>query len=187
MPFPPSAACRNLDLPPVNLRFLQLHLTKNSFAIAPIHLCGVALNVHRRLPVQEPDWRLSEYQGELNQLHFRHCRYADFLAEQARAEQSEARTRKHGRLLGWYEALCAEKKRKNAHEHCWFCWQCIGPCAVEGKIEEDGYVTLERSESAWLCNRCFQDFHEQFHFQISDVGHSSSRECLGEQSLSTKE
>ena len=43
MPFPPSAACRNLDLHPVNLRFLQLHLTKNSFAIAPIHLCGVAL------------------------------------------------------------------------------------------------------------------------------------------------
>ena len=28
MPFLPSASCRNLDLPPVNLRFLQSHLTK---------------------------------------------------------------------------------------------------------------------------------------------------------------
>ncbi|MCI5931688.1 MAG: hypothetical protein MRZ51_00595, partial [Faecalibacterium sp.] len=44
MPFPPSASCRNLDLPPVNLRFLQSHLTKNAFAIAPIHLCGIAQN-----------------------------------------------------------------------------------------------------------------------------------------------
>ena len=43
MPFSPSAACRFLDLPPVNLRNLQLHLTKNSFATAPTHLCGVAL------------------------------------------------------------------------------------------------------------------------------------------------
>ena len=42
MPFPPFASCRNLDLPPVNLRFLQSHLTKNAFAIAPTHLCGIA-------------------------------------------------------------------------------------------------------------------------------------------------
>ena len=45
MPFPPSAACKFLDLPPVNLRNLHLHLTKNSFASRPPHLCGVTLNV----------------------------------------------------------------------------------------------------------------------------------------------
>jgi hypothetical protein len=43
MPFLPSAACKFLDLPPVNLRNLHLHLTKNAFAIAPTHLCGIAL------------------------------------------------------------------------------------------------------------------------------------------------
>ena len=48
MPFSPSAACRFLDLPPVNLRNLQLHLTKNSFATAPTHLCGVALEILRK-------------------------------------------------------------------------------------------------------------------------------------------
>ena len=46
MPFLPSASCRNLDLPPVNLRFLQSHLTKNAFAIAPTHLCGIALGLY---------------------------------------------------------------------------------------------------------------------------------------------
>jgi len=33
MSFPPSAACKFLDLPPVNLRNLHLHLTKNPFVI----------------------------------------------------------------------------------------------------------------------------------------------------------
>ena len=42
--FPPYAACRFLDLPPVNLRNLHLHLTKNPFAGRPPHLCGVALD-----------------------------------------------------------------------------------------------------------------------------------------------
>ena len=44
MSFPPSAACKFLDLPPVNLRNLHLHLTKNPFASRPPHLCGVTLN-----------------------------------------------------------------------------------------------------------------------------------------------
>ena len=43
MSFPPSASCKFLDLPPVNLRNLHLHLTKNSFASRPPHLCGVTL------------------------------------------------------------------------------------------------------------------------------------------------
>ena len=50
MPFLPSASCRNLDLPPVNLRFLQSHLTKNVFVIAPTHLCGIALILFPDLP-----------------------------------------------------------------------------------------------------------------------------------------
>ena len=41
MSFPPSAACKFLDLPPVNLRNLHLHLTKNPFVSRPPHLCGV--------------------------------------------------------------------------------------------------------------------------------------------------
>ena len=43
MSFPPSASCKFLDLHPVNLRNLHLHLTKNPFASRPPHLCGVTL------------------------------------------------------------------------------------------------------------------------------------------------
>ena len=43
MSFPPSAACKFLDLPPVNLRNLHLHLTKNPFVSRPPYLCGVTL------------------------------------------------------------------------------------------------------------------------------------------------
>ena len=43
MSFPPSASCKFLDLPPVNLRNLHLHLTKNPFASRPPHLRGVTL------------------------------------------------------------------------------------------------------------------------------------------------
>ena len=43
MSFPSSAACKFLDLPPVSLRNLHLHRTKNPFAGRPPHLCGVAL------------------------------------------------------------------------------------------------------------------------------------------------
>ena len=45
MSFPPSAACKFLDLHPVNLRNLHLHLTKNPFASRPPHLCGVTLEL----------------------------------------------------------------------------------------------------------------------------------------------
>ena len=45
-PFPSSSSCKNLDLPPVNLRFLQANLTKNSLACRPPHLCGIALEKH---------------------------------------------------------------------------------------------------------------------------------------------
>ena len=39
--FLPSLSCRNSDLPPVNLRFLQSNLTKEPLIIAPLHLRGV--------------------------------------------------------------------------------------------------------------------------------------------------
>ena len=42
MHFPPSAACKTLDLPPVNLRVLPLHQTKNAPVIALPHWGGIA-------------------------------------------------------------------------------------------------------------------------------------------------
>ena len=53
MSFPPSAACKFLDLPPVNLRNLHLHLTKNPFVSQPPHLCGVTLNFPQSIASSE--------------------------------------------------------------------------------------------------------------------------------------
>ena len=58
MPFPPSAACRFFDLPPVNLQNLPLHLTKNSFASAPTHLCGIALIMVNQENTSIGNWKL---------------------------------------------------------------------------------------------------------------------------------
>ena len=44
VPFAQSSSCKNLDLLPVNLRFLQANLAKNSLAHRPPHLCGIALS-----------------------------------------------------------------------------------------------------------------------------------------------
>ena len=42
-----SVSCKVHDLPPVNLRNLHLHLTKNPFASRPPHLCGVTLKTQQ--------------------------------------------------------------------------------------------------------------------------------------------
>ena len=63
MPFPPSAACRFFDLPPVNLQNLPLHLTKNSFASAPTHLCGIAYIFHHLLLRKNPRLLRKEAEG----------------------------------------------------------------------------------------------------------------------------
>ena len=58
MSFPPSAACKFLDLPPVNLRNLHLHLTKNPFASRPPHLCGVTLILFALSSISHLYWLL---------------------------------------------------------------------------------------------------------------------------------
>ena len=58
MSFPPSAACKFLDLPPVNLRNLHLHLTKNPFASRPPHLCGVTLILFALSSISRLYWLL---------------------------------------------------------------------------------------------------------------------------------
>ena len=63
MPFPPSAACRFFDLPPVNLQNLPLQLTKNSFASAPTHLCGIAYIFHHLLLRKNPRLLRKEAEG----------------------------------------------------------------------------------------------------------------------------
>lgn len=99
--------------------------------------------------MKERDWRLARYLGELNNLHFRHMRFSEFLVAQ---------------------------NSRSSHEHCWLCWQRIGAHAIHGEVEEDGYVTTELSGTAWLCNGCFRDFRNDFNFQSIDDMDNKLRE-----------
>lgn len=51
----------------------------------------------------------------------------------------------------------------NDHEHCEFCWDKFGE--NEG-LQKSGYCTLDRYH--WICNECFQDFQEQFEWNLID-------------------
>ena len=53
MSFPPSAACKFLDLPPVNLRNLHLHLTKKSIRQPTTSFVRCYLNIKTALPFLE--------------------------------------------------------------------------------------------------------------------------------------
>ena len=47
------------------------------------------------------------------------------------------------------------------HEHCEFCFEKIAE--YEG-CQHSGYCTIDRCH--WICEQCFRDFQEEFHFQL---------------------
>ena len=57
-----------------------------------------------------------------------------------------------------------KKKLDNDHEHCEFCWAKFG----ESKdMLSSGYCTID--EYHWICEKCFQDFREQFEWRLKDI------------------
>jgi hypothetical protein len=74
-------------------------------------------------------------------------------------------------LLG-AEIRRADYKRPSAewdHDHCEFCWATFtepdysdDPADLhEGYVANNGYH--------WICDACFQDFHERFKWQVIDA------------------
>lgn len=62
----------------------------------------------------------------------------------------------------WAELLEGENIQQFWHEHCEFCWEkaytnqpCVFYCT------EDLYY--------WICEKCFTDFSEQFHWQVRHI------------------
>ncbi len=49
------------------------------------------------------------------------------------------------------------------HDHCAFCWAKF---MVEDHPDmlDEGYATLD--DYHWICDRCFQDFREQFRWTV---------------------
>lgn len=51
----------------------------------------------------------------------------------------------------------------NDHDHCEFCFDKFGE---SDGLQKSGYCTIDRYR--WICNECFQDFQEQFEWQLVD-------------------
>jgi hypothetical protein len=51
------------------------------------------------------------------------------------------------------------------HGHCAFCWAKF---MVENRpdVLHEGYAT--KDNYFWICDRCFQDFREQFRWTVDD-------------------
>lgn len=54
-----------------------------------------------------------------------------------------------------------QPNEKNDHEHCEFCWEKFGLGADRLK---PAYCTLD--EYRWICDECFEDFHELFEWTV---------------------
>ena len=58
------------------------------------------------------------------------------------------------------------------HEHCEFCGQKISP--YEGD-QHSGYCTLD--SYYWICEQCFEDFREEFGFQVQQESQDGDSSC----------
>jgi hypothetical protein len=84
------------------------------------------------------------------------------------AESSDWRLRGQEAYLGG-AALVRRPYRRYAanadwdHDHCAFCWAKF---MVEDLpiVLHEGYAT--RDDYHWICQRCFQDFREQFRWTV---------------------
>ena len=52
------------------------------------------------------------------------------------------------------------------HDHCEFCWADFGVHGDEPDVLREGWTTPD--EYRWICDTCFNDFREQFGWQIRD-------------------
>ena len=73
------------------------------------------------------------------------------------------------RLTNQFEYLLKKRIKKVSfnefpqkdHEHCSFCW---GKFGHSSEFLQDGYCTED--EYHWICEKCFEDFKEQFKWSL---------------------
>lgn len=57
---------------------------------------------------------------------------------------------------------------KNDHEHCEFCWKKITDLQLEHEdCAAEGYCCFnsKTKQTNWVCQECFKDFKDKFHFK----------------------
>ena len=60
----------------------------------------------------------------------------------------------------WAELLEGEKVQHFWHQHCDFCWE-------KALTDKPGTFYCTKDRRHWICEECFRDFHEKFHWQVN--------------------
>jgi hypothetical protein len=68
----------------------------------------------------------------------------------------------HGATLR--RSTYAPARPSNDHDHCEFCQAKFMISGANGALSE-GYCTPDRHR--WICGGCFDDFREQFNWQVT--------------------
>jgi hypothetical protein len=74
--------------------------------------------------------------------------------------------------LTLYRRRFSERACGDDHTHCDFCWAKFmeesRPTHPEDThtIVREGYTT-EDNRSCWICDQCFNDFHERFSWKVA--------------------
>ena len=63
----------------------------------------------------------------------------------------------------WAELLEGEKIGQFWHEHCEFCWE-------KAYTDKSCVFFCTEDLRCWVCEECFREFAEQFHWQVKSVG-----------------
>jgi hypothetical protein len=68
-----------------------------------------------------------------------------------------------GAVFRWEEYLAPSEVWD--HDHCAFCWQKFME-VDHPSIQRFGFVTATDVQEWWVCRDCFEDFREQFGWQV---------------------
>lgn len=114
------------------------------------------------------DWRLNGQEEYLSDATLYRVKFPDFWETAYRDKNGffqsiEAYAKDYVKETGkWQELLEGESIQRFWHRHCEFCWEkALTYESATFYCTEDMYY--------WICEECFHDFKEQFHWQVKSA------------------
>ena len=114
------------------------------------------------------DWRLSGQEDYLSNATLYKVQFPEFwlLAYETKnpfyqkiAAYANEQVKRTGK---WAELLEGVKVGQFWHEHCEFCWE-------KAYTHESGVFYCTEDMYYWICEACFLDFAEQFHWDVKPI------------------
>ena len=114
------------------------------------------------------DWRLRGQEDYLSNATIYKVRFPEFwqlsyAEENTFYQKIAAYAHDYVQKTGkWTEYLEDEKIQQFWHEHCEFCWE-------KACTQEAGVFYCTEDMNYWICEACFCDFVEQFHWKVKPI------------------